>query len=201
MSQLSQQEFDFAANLNPFASKNPPCSGESSCGEHHDFDWDWISQSNLEPLAFLKICCKILCYAAAFSEDKQGAFVPMNTTKISCDGQVRTIEWEEFRMRVFNDPAPKNALQATLGSVCATMYSNTENRISRLGYGKHSLRSRKVLSRCDTLNAFKPLRAKGLDEISNGIKSIRVQDFIQERDEWKMKRTNPFADLWSAKEF
>jgi hypothetical protein len=182
MSQLSQQDFYFAANLNPFASKNPPCSGEISCGEHHDFGWDWISQSNLEPLAFLKICCKIICYAAAIC-DKQGAFVPLNTTKISCDGQVRTIEWEEFRMRVFNDPAPNNALQATLGSVCATMYFNTENRTSRLGYGKHSLRSRKALSRCDILNAFKNLRAKGLDEICNGIKSIRVQNFIQERDE------------------
>ncbi len=87
-------------------------------------------------------------------------------------------------MRAFNDPKPINALDATLAHVCLAMESNTTNRSIRLSYGKHSLDSETVLSRHDILNAYKTLVGKDVDDMCRGIKSIRIQHFREERDEF-----------------
>jgi hypothetical protein len=51
---------DYKLNLNIFAHKNPPCTGERRCNGDDIFIWSWLSTSNLRPANFLQICCALL---------------------------------------------------------------------------------------------------------------------------------------------
>jgi hypothetical protein len=169
---------DYKLNLNIFAHKNPPCTGERRCNGDDIFIWSWLSTSNLRPANFLQICCALLEQA-----DRQTGIVLPNDdeTTISCQGHARTIGWEPFDMRIFNNPAPMNALDATLASCLLSMRALTDNRSERLSYGKHSLYSNMVFSRYDILNSYNSLAGKTLNTMRNGLRSIRIVHFLVER--------------------
>ncbi|KAF2848318.1 hypothetical protein T440DRAFT_470194 [Plenodomus tracheiphilus IPT5] len=174
--------FDFQSNLNISAGKNPPCTGKTNCTGDDRFTLDWWSNSNLRPANFLQICIALLREAALRSD----IVLPnCDKTVVSCQGSIHTIEWESFAMRVFNDPAPRNALDATLASCLLSMKALTNNHEARLSYGKHSLDSRLLFSRHDILNSYRSLAGKTVDEMINGIRSIRILDFLQERSEFE----------------
>ncbi|KAM3496943.1 hypothetical protein MY10362_009688 [Beauveria mimosiformis] len=106
-------------------------------------------------------------------------------TIISASGKLWHVEWEDFSMNIFNDPKPTNALQATLSMVLADMISYTARKSQSLEYGKFAPDSREVFSRRDIQSTFLPARTLDVEGICQQIKSIRILDFIKERNEYE----------------
>lgn len=180
--------------------KCPPCFGEYFCNEHR-FDLDEVIDSSLEPDAIRNICYGILRHAAEYCKDGGGIALPsMGGTRVSCNGEIRRIKWKLFDLAVFNNPNPGNALDATLGAVCLILITNTEHREIWLDYNPLDLQSRRVLSRKDIAQAFKNARGKNLAGMFEAIRSIRVQDIMDERVEWAcLENREADEDIWSFK--
>jgi hypothetical protein len=174
--------YDFHINGNVLAGRNPPCTGKSRCLGDDQFTWFWCSFSNLEPEILQEICCTLLEYAS----NRSDVVLPDgDNTVVSCKGNVHAITWKPFCMNVFNDPAPRSSIDATLASCLLCLRCSTENRSERLSYGKHMLESKMVLSRSDILRLYRTLAGQSKENMCDGIRSIKLQHFLQERDQFE----------------
>jgi hypothetical protein len=79
-------------------------------------------------------------------------------------------------------------MDATLASCLLCLRSSTGNRSERLSYGKHMLESEMVLSRSDISRLYRTLAGQSKEEMCDGIRSIRLQHFLQERDQFDNDR-------------
>jgi hypothetical protein len=84
-------------------------------------------------------------------------------------------------MNIFNDPKPQTSLDATLAGCLLKLLYNSENRSTRLSYGKHALKSGMVLSRNEISKLYTTLHSQSKEEMCDGIRSISLQNSEQKR--------------------
>jgi hypothetical protein len=153
------------------------CTGTIECRGDHRLRLEHISTSDLEPDTIRRISFALLQLAAG----KTDIVIPdAEKTMVSCQAIIWAIKWEPFAMQIFNNPSPKNALDATLASCLLDMKHSTPYRVTRISRTTKLLASQEVFSRQDISSSYKTLVGKSLGEIIQGINKIRIQHFIQE---------------------
>ena len=173
---------DFLDNGNIWAFETPPCTGKPECTTDHHFLWDCCFSSNLEPEALQKICCALLERAT----NQSAVVLPdVDTTVVTCRGNVHTIAWKPFRMMEFNDPKPRTSLDATLANCLSNLKYNSEIRSTRLFHGRNAFESDMVLSRNEISELYKTLHGQSKEQMCDGIRSISLQHYQTEETEFK----------------
>jgi hypothetical protein len=171
--------------INPFTG----CTGNSTCTSEHQFEWRNCHSYGLDIRTLQTICCAVLEHASKLESGALFRPDPFKTI-VTCKGNVHTMVWDPFRLGTPKDSKPETPMDAALASCLWMLRYNTDSRSGAFAYGIHSLGpSQEVLSRNDIIKQYKTLLSKSKVEMCNGIRSIRLQNFMDERKEYN-------KDLW-----
>ncbi|XP_014550042.1 hypothetical protein COCVIDRAFT_21370 [Bipolaris victoriae FI3] len=168
--------------MNILSQKDVTCTQTLASDGDHKLKLSDISHSDLEPEVIQKILIALLREA----KKQSGAVVPdREKTIVSCKGVVYGIVWEPFTGGVFDRARPKSALDATLYRCLLSMKHSTIYRRTRISRStEEPLVSQSSFSRQDIASSYEALAGESLRDIIQGIRRIRIQNFLVEETEF-----------------